>query len=70
MAGQKHITTPPSSRTIYTLFLNREELMMIIDATREGWLRKAKEIIKSRHESRWNKRTLHDTGTTVKRKNE
>ena len=56
MAELKRTTTPPTSRVIYTLFLNREELMIIIDGTRGSWYRKAVEAIKSRHEPRSEKR--------------
>ena len=49
-------TPPPTERVVYTLFLSRKELMMIIEGTRDGWYRKAVEAIKSRHEPRSGKR--------------
>lgn len=52
MAELKRTTTPPTERVVYTLFLSRKELMMIIEGTRDGWYRKAVEAIKSRHEPR------------------
>lgn len=56
MAELKRTTTLPTNRVIYTLFLSRKGLMMIIEGTRDGWYRKAVEAIKSRHEPRSEKR--------------